>query len=139
MSRRKNDKPPHPGMKWSEKHEMWVEADTRTSERRRTDEEILSDVEADRERIDGILRTVREAGEPSVVEEAATELARRLLEALIAARSRAGLSQTEVARRMGLPQSAIVRLEGGTHSPTLSTLARYASAIGVDLDVRQPV
>jgi hypothetical protein len=39
---------------------------------------------------------------------------------------------------MGVPQPAIVRLEAGTHSPTLTTLARYASAIGVDLDVRQP-
>ena len=139
MDRRKKDTPPRPGMKWSEKYQMWVDADTRTPERRRTDDEVLSDVETDRERIDGILRTVREAGEPSAVEEAATELARRLLASLIEARSKAGLSQTEVARRMGLPQSAIVRLEAGTHSPTLSTLARYASAIGVDLDVRQPV
>jgi transcriptional regulator with XRE-family HTH domain len=39
---------------------------------------------------------------------------------------------------MGVPQPAIVRLEAGTHSPTLTTLARYAGAIGVDLDVRQP-
>lgn len=139
MSRRKKDTPPRPGMKWSEKDQMWLEADTRTPKRRRKDEEILSDVEADRERIDGILRTVREVGEPSAVEEAAAQLARRLLESLLEARSRAGLSQSEVARRMGVPQSAIVRLEAGTHSPTLSTLARYASAIGVDLDVRQPV
>ena len=139
MNRRRKDTPPRPGMKWSEKHQVWVDADARTSKSRRKDDEILSDVEADRERIDGILRTVREAGEPSAVEEAAIELARRLLEALIEARSKAGLSQTEVARRMGLPQSAIVRLEAGTHSPTLSTLARYASAIGVDLDVRQTV
>ena len=39
----------------------------------------------------------------------------------------------------GVPQAAIVRLEAETHSPTLSTLARYASAIGVDLHIRQPV
>ena len=139
MSRRKKDTPPRPGMKWSEKHQMWFEADTRTPERRRKDEEILSDINADRERIDGMMRTSREAGEPSRVEEAAANLAGRLLESLSEARSRAGFSQTEVARRMGVPQSAIVRLEAGTHSPTLSTLARYASAIGVDLDVRQPV
>jgi ribosome-binding protein aMBF1 (putative translation factor) len=126
-------------MTWSQKHQMWLDTDTRTPERLRKDEEILGHVEADRERIDGILRTVGEAGEPSAVEEAAAQLARRLLEALIEARSRAGFSQSEVARRMGVPQSAIVRLEAGTHSPTLSTLARYASAIGVNLDVRQPV
>jgi DNA-binding XRE family transcriptional regulator len=125
-------------MTWSEKHRMWVDVDTRTPERIRRDEEILSDVEADRERIDQILRSVRRAGAPSAVEEAAAELARGLIESLIEARSRAGLSQVEVARRMGVPQPAIVRLEAGTHSPTLSTLARYASAIGVALDVRQP-
>jgi ribosome-binding protein aMBF1 (putative translation factor) len=139
MSQRKKETPPRPGMKWSERHEVWVEADTRTPKRRRKDDEILSDIDADRARIDGVLRTVREAGQPSLVEEAAANLARRLLESLIEARSRAGFSQTEVARRMGVPQSGIVRLEAGTHSPTLSTLARYASAIGVDLDVRQPV
>jgi ribosome-binding protein aMBF1 (putative translation factor) len=126
-------------MTWSEKHQVWVDADTRTSQRRRTDEEILSDVEADRERIDVVLRAVQESGEPAAVAEAAVEVARKLLESLIEARLRAGLSQTEVARRMGLPQSAVVRLEAGAHSPTLSTLARYASAVGVELNVREPV
>jgi transcriptional regulator with XRE-family HTH domain len=72
------------------------------------------------------------------VEEAATRQAELLLRSLIQARERAGISQAEVARRMGVPQPAIVRLEAGTHSPTLSTLARYASAIGVQLDIRQP-
>ena len=125
-------------MKWSDKHRMWLDADTRSPERRRKDEEISSDVEADRERIDQILRNAREAGEPFAIDEASTILARKLLRSLIAARTKAGLSQAEVARRMGIPQPAIVRLEAGTHSPTLTTLARYASAIGVDLDVRQP-
>lgn len=138
MNRRKKDKPPRPGMKWSERHQMWLDPDSRTPERRRKDDEILRDVEADRERIDATLRAVREAGKPSAVDEAAAQLAGRLLHSLIEARLRVGFSQTEVARRMGVPQSAIVRLEAGTHSPTLSTLARYASAIGVDLDVRQP-
>ena len=138
MSQHEKDTPPRPGMQWSEKHQTWVEADTRSPQRRQQDEEILSGVEADRDRIDALLRNVREIGEPTAVEEAASEVARRLLEALIEARTRAGFSQSEVARRMGVPQSAIARLEAGTHSPTLSTLARYASAIGADLDVRQP-
>jgi DNA-binding XRE family transcriptional regulator len=90
------------------------------------------------EGLDQLLRSAREAGEPCTVEEASAILARKLLRALIAARTKAGLSQAEVARRMGIPQPAIVRLEAGTHSPTLTTLARYASAIGVDLDIRQP-
>jgi ribosome-binding protein aMBF1 (putative translation factor) len=138
MNRREKSKPPRPGMKWSDKHRMWIDADTRTPERRRKDEEISSDAEADRERIDQILRNAREAGEPFAVDEASAILARKLLRSLIAARTKAGLSQAEVARRMGIPQPAIARLEAGTHSPTLTTLARYASAIGVDLDVRQP-
>ena len=139
MNRREKSKPPRPGMKWSDKHRMWLDADTRSPERRRKDQEISSDAEADRERIDQILRNAREAAEPLAVDEASTILARKLLRSLIEARTNAGLSQAEVARRMGVPQPAIVRLEAGTHSPTLTTLARYASAIGVDLDVRQPV
>jgi DNA-binding XRE family transcriptional regulator len=123
-------------MRWSEKHRMWVDADTRTPERRRKDQKILRDVDGDRERIDRALRRVREGGDPKGVEQAAERAASRLLASLIKARTNAGLSQAEVARRIGVPQPAIVRLEAGTHSPTLSTLARYASAIGVELDVR---
>jgi predicted transcriptional regulator len=49
---------------------------------------------------------------------------------LIAARTRAGLSQAEVATRMGTSQSAIARLESGRSPPSLRTLDRYASATG---------
>ncbi len=49
---------------------------------------------------------------------------------LIAARTRAGLSQTEVAERMGTSQSAVARLESGRSLPSLRTLERYASATG---------
>lgn len=138
MNRREKSRPPRPGMKWSEEHRLWLDADTRTPERRKKDQKISRDVEADRERIDQMLRNASEAGEPFAVEEASAILARKLLGSLIAARTKAALSQAEVARRMGVSQPAIVRLEAGTHSPTLTTLARYASAIGVDLDVRQP-
>ena len=47
-----------------------------------------------------------------------------------------GLSQTEVAARMGTSQSAVARLEAGTSDVRLSTLLRYAEAIGAELDVR---
>jgi predicted transcriptional regulator len=47
---------------------------------------------------------------------------------LIMARSRARLSQAEVARRMGTTQSAIARLEAGGRLPSLRTLERYARA-----------
>ena len=55
---------------------------------------------------------------------------------LIAARSRAGLTQSEVARRMGTTQSVIARLEGGTRTPSLRTVQRYAEAVGARAVVR---
>jgi len=55
---------------------------------------------------------------------------------LILARSRAGLSQAEVAQRMGTTQSAVARLEGGRAKPTLLTVERYAKATGSRAVVR---
>ena len=55
---------------------------------------------------------------------------------LIAARARAGLSQAEVAARMGTTQSVIARLESGRTLPSLRTLNRYAVAIGARAEVR---
>ena len=55
---------------------------------------------------------------------------------LIAARGRAGLTQGEVAQRMGTTQSAVARLESGTRMPSLRTVQRYASAIGARARVR---
>ena len=49
---------------------------------------------------------------------------------LIAARSRAGLTQGEVAQRMGTTQSVIARLEGGGRMPSIRTVQRYAQAVG---------
>ncbi len=58
-----------------------------------------------------------------------------LIRALVEARSRAGLSQAEVAERMGTTQSVVARLEGGSTSPTWRTLNRYAEATGSRLRV----
>jgi predicted transcriptional regulator len=46
-----------------------------------------------------------------------------------------GLSQTEVAARMGTSQSAVARLESGDADVRLSTLERYAAALGFSLEV----
>jgi transcriptional regulator with XRE-family HTH domain len=54
---------------------------------------------------------------------------------LIAARSRAKLTQSELAVRMGTSQSTIARLEGGTAQPSLSTLKRFAHATGMRLKI----
>jgi transcriptional regulator with XRE-family HTH domain len=47
---------------------------------------------------------------------------------LIAARVRAGLTQAELAQRMGTTQSAIARLESGARLPSVKTLLRFAKA-----------
>src|SRR5438445_13450296 len=62
---------------------------------------------------------------------------RQALTADLVARRRAlGLSQTEVAARMGTSQSAVARLESGHGDLRLSTLERYAAALGKRLDWR---
>jgi ribosome-binding protein aMBF1 (putative translation factor) len=47
-----------------------------------------------------------------------------------ALREKAGLSQRELASRMGATQSAVARLEAGGAEPTLPTLRRLAGALG---------
>jgi transcriptional regulator with XRE-family HTH domain len=61
---------------------------------------------------------------------------RRLAADLVQLRKRSGLSQTQVAARMGTSQSAVARLEGGEVDVRLSTLERYAAALGYSLDWR---
>ena len=51
-------------------------------------------------------------------------------------RQRAGLTQSELARRAGTSQPAVARLEAGESSPSLATLERLATAAGFDLDFR---
>ncbi len=60
----------------------------------------------------------------------------RMVDELVSRRLHLGLSQTEVAARMGTSQSAVARLESGEADVRLSTLERYAAALGSVLDVR---
>ena len=60
----------------------------------------------------------------------------RLVRELAEQRQVAGLSQTEVAARMGTSQSAVARLESGTADVRASTLERYAAAIGSEITWR---
>ena len=61
------------------------------------------------------------------------------LDALLQARKQAGLTQAEVAARMGIAQSALARIESSLgsrkHSPSLATLRRYAEACGKKLTI----
>ena len=60
------------------------------------------------------------------------------LDEFLKARAAAGMSQAEIAERMGTTQSAVARLESGRgkHSPSLATLRKYARALGYRVDLR---
>ena len=58
------------------------------------------------------------------------ERRRALARELTARRVDLGLTQTEVAARMGTSQSAVARLESGSLDVRMSTLERYAAAVG---------
>ncbi|WP_346309162.1 helix-turn-helix transcriptional regulator [Limnohabitans sp.] len=60
------------------------------------------------------------------------ELAREL----IAARMKAGLTQGDVAARMGTTQSVVARIESGRGTPSMRTVQRFASAVGARAVVR---
>lgn len=67
----------------------------------------------------------------------ALELEYRIADQLLRARARAGLTQDAVAARMGTTKSAISRLEAaGKHAPSLTTLQRYARAVGCELQIK---
>jgi len=55
---------------------------------------------------------------------------------LIAARTRAGLTQAGVAERMGTTQSTVARLEAGKAVPSMRSVQRYAQAVGCRAVVR---
>ena len=62
------------------------------------------------------------------------------LDALLTARTKAGLTQAEVAKRMGIKPSSLARIESSLgdrkHSPSLSTLQKYALACGKRLVIK---
>jgi transcriptional regulator with XRE-family HTH domain len=68
-------------------------------------------------------------------EYAALEEEFSLVSALIAARTRAGLSQEQLANRMKTTQAVIARLEGGGSKPSTRTLERFAEATGSRLRI----
>lgn len=73
-------------------------------------------------------RATRNPAFPKMVDAALKE--RRLLRELAAKRIEMGLSQKSVAAKMGTTQPALARLERGEIDPKLSTLERYAEALG---------
>ena len=63
-----------------------------------------------------------------------------MLDTILRARAEAGLTQAQVAARMGTQAPAVARLENalvtGKHSPSIATLQKYATALGKKLEVR---
>lgn len=60
----------------------------------------------------------------------------KLISELIAARHKAGLSQKELAEKVGTQQASISRLEAGNINPSLGFLEKVADAIGAKLTVQ---
>jgi hypothetical protein len=58
-----------------------------------------------------------------------------IMRGIKAARKAAGLSRAAVAARMGTSESAVARMEGGALDARISTVARFAAAVGVRLEV----
>ena len=62
-----------------------------------------------------------------------------ILDEMLAARKAAGLTQAQVAERMGTKAPSVARLENalasGKHSPSVETLRKYADALGKKLEV----
>lgn len=58
---------------------------------------------------------------------------------LLGARRRAGMTQADVAERMGIAQASVARLESSAgsrkHAPSIATLRRYADAVGCELRI----
>lgn len=81
-------------------------------------------------------RAMARPGVAQAYEALADEFA--FLDEVLKARVAAGLTQAEVAKRIGTTQSAIARLESveAKHSPTLATLRRYADALGYSVQIR---
>ena len=63
-----------------------------------------------------------------------------LLREMLKARQQAGLSQADIAERMGTKPPAITRLESsltsGRHSPSIATLKKYAEAVNCHLEIK---
>ena len=102
-----------------------------------TDEQIAAEVERLKREIEEGKISEDEAErdayftDPANAEEIDQMFARmKLVEDLYKARHDAGLTQQEVADRMGAKQSYIAELERGRKNVTLSTLVKYAAACG---------
>ena len=61
---------------------------------------------------------------------------RAMMEELVDMREKHGLSQAELAQRMGVSQSAVAQFERYDANPTLATIQRYALAVEANLELK---
>lgn len=59
----------------------------------------------------------------------------KLIQIIIEKRIEQGLTQTELAKKIGTKQSAISRLEQGSYNPTIAFLRKLAEALGAELHI----
>lgn len=64
-----------------------------------------------------------------------TALARAVAVRVVAHRAEHGLTQTALARQLGMQQPAVARLEAGVHTPSLEVLWRLASRLGLEFHI----
>ena len=77
------------------------------------------------------------AADPEIQEEyEALRLRREIIARLRALRERKRWTQQQLADAVGMPRSAIARLESAEHSPRIETLDAVARVLGYQLDVR---
>lgn len=79
----------------------------------------------------------QDARDPEIATELArTALANQLAILVIQYRVHHDLTQTALARRLGMSQPAVARLEAGDHAPSVTTLIRMARHLGITLQLQ---
>lgn len=65
-----------------------------------------------------------------------TAFARDVALRIVRYRTENNLTQTALARQVGMTQSVIARLESGDQPPSIQTLAKLSAGTGMDFDVK---
>ncbi len=79
----------------------------------------------------------KELENPKVKEEYdKLETAFELIDTLLSMRKKSGLTQDEIAKKMGTQKSNISRLEKGSSNPSWKTLQNYANACGFEIHMK---
>lgn len=74
-------------------------------------------------------------GEEIIVETQQREVCREAAKLFKAYRRELGMTQEELGRRVGIPQSNVTRFESGNYNPTLEFLVKMAAAMGKKVKV----